>query len=72
VHEEVFCTKKRGHMLRTKRCAFLSWPNGSTELYDMDKDPKQFTNLAADPKHAAAKSDLQRRLKAKLAAISEG
>jgi iduronate 2-sulfatase len=72
VHEEVFCTKKRGHMLRTKRWAFLSWPDGSTELYDMDKDPKQFTNLAADPKHAAAKSDLQRRLKAKLAAISEG
>ena len=35
-------------------------------LYDMEKDPKQFTNLAEDPAHAAIKDKLFKRLKQRL------
>ena len=35
-------------------------------LYDVEKDPKQFTNLAEDPAHAAIKDKLFKRLKQRL------
>ena len=35
-------------------------------LYDMEKDPKQFTNLAEDPAHAATKAKLFKHLKQRL------
>ena len=38
--------------LRGKRWAFMKYREGE-ELYDMDKDPGQFTNLAKEPDHAA-------------------
>ncbi len=36
------------------------------EVYDMEKDPEQLHNVAADPAYAAVKDDLERRLRAYL------
>lgn len=41
------------------------------ELYDCKADPDQVTNVAADPKHAAAKADLAARLTAILKAAGD-
>ena len=67
VHEHVFCTKKTGHLLRTKDWAYLSWRDESAELYDMRADPRQFTNLAAADAQAKVVADMRRRLDAVLA-----
>jgi len=69
VHEEVFCTKGKDHLLRTERWAYLFYRNGAAELYDMQEDPRQFTNLIDDPEHAATARELRERLQAKLQSI---
>ena len=40
----------KGRLLRTEKWAYLDY--GKTgELYNMEKDPKQYTSLAKDPAH---------------------
>lgn len=39
----------RGHLWRTDRFAYIEYNDGSRELYDMQKDPQQYTNLASNP-----------------------
>jgi len=43
----------KGTSFRTPDWAYMHYPSGSKELYDMRNDPEQFTNLAGDQKHAA-------------------
>lgn len=62
VHDAVFTMKANGNLVRTNRWAFISHKDGTYELYDMDQDPKQFTNLADDEAHAATVRELQERL----------
>lgn len=69
VRTAAFCTKGNGHLLRTDRWAYLSYFNGEAELYDMQSDPHQFTNLANDPGHAPTRDELQEALEAKLLSI---
>ena len=38
--------------LRTKDWAYMVYRKGGEELYDMQNDPGQFTNLAEGEKHA--------------------
>ena len=65
-------TVSRGHGLRSGKWAFMWYPASKrvkTEgfmLYDMEQDPKQFTNLAEDPAQAAIKAKLFKRLKQRL------
>lgn len=67
--QDAMTTVSRGHGLRSGKWAFMWYPaskRAQTEgfmLYDMEKDPKQFTNLAYDPAHNATKIQLLQRLK---------
>ncbi|MBF0196850.1 MAG: sulfatase [Planctomycetes bacterium] len=41
----------KNHCLRTEDFSFIHYSDGSCELYDMNKDPHQWTNLAANPEY---------------------
>ncbi|PQO28712.1 sulfatase [Blastopirellula marina] len=70
IHEEVYTLRGSGdHLLRTDRWALIRYANKSVELYDMQDDPHQFTNLADDPEQGATLKRLQQRLAKKLAEI---
>lgn len=43
---------------RTIRWRYLRYANGEEELYDLQTDPHEWTNLAEDPRHAAVKKRL--------------
>ena len=43
------------HSLRSRRWRYTRYSDGTEELYDHDKDPMEWTNLAADPKYAEIK-----------------
>ncbi len=62
VRDAAFSRNGRGRLVRTDRYAYLAWDDGSAELYDMERDPDQFHNLADDPDHA----DTVRALRARL------
>jgi iduronate 2-sulfatase len=51
-----------GRSLRSARYRYTEWPDGSQELYDHDRDPHEFTNLAGRPEAAAARTDMRRLL----------
>jgi arylsulfatase A-like enzyme/formylglycine-generating enzyme required for sulfatase activity len=58
-------THGRGnHAVRSERWRYIRYADGSEELYDHDNDPREWTNLAGDPRWAEVKSGLARRLPA--------
>ncbi|MBI1247829.1 sulfatase-like hydrolase/transferase [bacterium] len=70
IHEEVYTLRgKADHLLNTDHWAFIRYGSGGIELYDMQNDPQQFTNLAEDPKYTATVEEMQMRLEKKLASI---
>jgi iduronate 2-sulfatase len=62
VHEAAWSYTKGGNALRTDRWAYMRYEDGSEELYDMQADPGQYTNLASDAGHAPTVEDLRRQL----------
>jgi arylsulfatase A-like enzyme len=52
----------KNHAVRSERWRYIRYANGSEELYDHDKDPYEYKNLAKDPTLAKIKSDLAARL----------
>lgn len=48
--------------VRTARFTLVEWPSGARELYDLDTDPAQATNLAGRPGWAAVEARLARAL----------
>lgn len=64
----------KGFLIREDKWAYLQYGEdavGGRELFDMDVDPKQFTNLAASPEHAAVVTRLQAKLARKLEEVRE-
>lgn len=74
VHEFAFSVApmRDGFLIRTHRWAYIQYKedaSGGIELFDMDSDPKQFTNLAFLPEHQAIVSRMKQHLKDKLAEL---
>jgi hypothetical protein len=53
-----------GKSVRTERWRYTEWDGGrqGVELYDHDRDPGEYQNLAGDRSHAAAITELRRLL----------
>ncbi len=56
--------KEGNHAVRTDRWRYIRYAGGGEELYDHEKDPNEWTNLAALPEHAAVKAELAKHLPA--------
>jgi arylsulfatase A-like enzyme len=41
------------HAIRSQRWRYIRYADGSEELYDIENDPHEWTNLAAEAKHSA-------------------
>jgi arylsulfatase A-like enzyme len=54
-----------GYSIRTSRWRYTLWDDGKQgeQLYDMQTDPEETTNLAADPRHAATVAQLRQRVR---------
>ena len=74
VRKDAFCVapSRRGFLLRDRNWAYLQYGEeaaGGRELFDMVKDPGQFTNLADNASHADITRSFEDRLATKLKAI---
>ena len=45
--------KKGNHALRADRWRYIRYADGTEELYDHEKDPNEWDNLAQEPKYSA-------------------
>jgi uncharacterized sulfatase len=52
-----------GRTVRTERFRYTEWPDGSRELFDHTRDPREQRNLAGDPEHAGEREGLARVLR---------
>jgi iduronate 2-sulfatase len=52
--------------VRTKRWRYILYNNGSEELYDHDKDPYEWNNLARDPGHSSIRQQFKEALLARI------
>lgn len=56
----------KGHLVRTQDWAYMRYKDGTEELYDMKRDPGQFTNLSSDADRAGEKAKLSKIMKEKV------
>jgi arylsulfatase A-like enzyme len=69
VHEALLMTYLEGnHSIRTPTHRFMRYQDGTTELYDLVKDPFQIRNLSGRPELA----DLEQKLATRLTAMTRG
>ena len=74
VRNTAFCVApmRKGFLLRDDRFAFIQYgetAKGGIELFDMHKDPKQYTNLVDNPEFAPVVTRYRDRLTAKLSEL---
>lgn len=61
-HDAVFSAIADRAMICTDRWKLGRYGEGGGELYDMDADPREQTNLFGDPAHQAVRAQLESRL----------
>lgn len=69
VRDAAFSVNGKGFLLREQDWAYIAYGKdgkGDEELFDMKKDPKQYTNLAKDPAHAEVIARFRVQMAAKL------
>ena len=74
VRDAAFCVNGRGYLLRTKNWSYIQYgSNGlaGEELFDMQKDPKQYTNLANHEDFAEIVELFRRKMDVKLNNVLE-
>jgi arylsulfatase A-like enzyme len=52
------------HAIQTERWRYIRYRDGGQELYDHDRDPHEWTNLASIPKYSSVKTELANSLPA--------
>lgn len=61
-------------LVRTDKWAFIQYEedaSGGMELFDMEYDPKQYNNLAGNPRYAQVVEEMQRKLAGKLEEVRD-
>jgi iduronate 2-sulfatase len=71
VREGALTIFQNHYAYRSERWAYLLYRNGEEELYDMENDPGQFTNLASQKAFQETKGILRLLLKKKIKTIQE-
>ena len=74
VRDTAFCVNGRGFLLRDDQWAYIQYRENASagiELFDMKKDPKQYTNLAKKPGYEKIVADFKEKLAAKLKAVRD-
>lgn len=57
-HAAVTTHGRNNHAVRSERWRYIKYADGTEELYDHDRDPDEWTNLAGDPKRKEVKEEL--------------
>ena len=55
--------------MRTAQWSYMKYKDGSEELYDMKKDPKQFKNLEDIQAYATERNRMRKQISQKLSAL---
>ncbi len=76
VREAAFCVngRNKGYLLRDDHWAYIQYGEDASkgiELFDMKKDPKQYTNLASKPAFAEVVGQFKGKLAAKLKEVRD-
>jgi arylsulfatase A-like enzyme len=61
-HAAITTYPRGNHSVRDARWRYIRYHDGTEELYDRDKDPNEWTNIAAQPAAQSAKTRLARAL----------
>lgn len=72
--DAAFCVNGRGFLLREDKWAYIQYKEdaaGGIELFDMERDPKQYTNLAGMPDYEPVVARFKVKLAEKLRAIRD-
>jgi iduronate 2-sulfatase len=74
IRDTAFSVNGKGFLLRDNDFAFIQYgedAKGGIELFDMQKDPKQYTNLTSDERHSSVVERFKSKLTAKLATVRD-
>ena len=74
VRDAAFCVNRRGFLLREDRWAYIQYgerAQNGVELFDMVKDPRQYTNIAGVPMYKPVVARFKARLAAKMEAVRD-
>lgn len=69
-HPAITSFLDNNHAVQTRQFRYLSWKEGSEELYDHFADPDEIINLAANPAYATVKAKLKKCLQTTMCSSS--